>query len=53
MMNLYKCIFSNGAEVYVNAWTPEDAKAIAEADAVECGKPGLSVDRVVDDNAKD
>ena len=42
-MNTYMCRFCNGAEVLVEAWTPADAKAIAEGNAARSGYPGLSV----------
>jgi hypothetical protein len=45
-MKCYRCWFSNGSAVLIDAHSPEDAKQIAEEEAAECGKPGLSVDRV-------
>ena len=42
-MNRYQVTYVNGEVVEIEAWTPEIAQAIAEEDAEQEGRPGLSV----------
>ena len=42
-MNEYQVTYSNGKVMEIEAWTPELAQAIAEEDAEQDGRSGLSV----------